>query len=77
MDNEEGKIIKGGLPLLYCLKEGFDQVEQAKMWNALRLIGMPSYLIILLSKVQNKQETTARTEFGETKRFSVGKGVKQ
>lgn len=77
MDNEESKIISGGLPLLYCLKEGFDQVEGANMWNTLRLIGMPSYLIILLSKVQNKQEATVRTEFEETKRSSVGKGVKQ
>lgn len=47
------------------------------MWNTLRLTGMPSDLIILLSKVENKQEATVRTEFEETKRFIVGKGVKQ
>ena len=38
---------------------------------------MPVHLIVLLRRLYTNQETTVRTEFGETGNIDIGKGVRQ
>ena len=55
----------------------FDSVDQEKMWNVLKDMGMPQHLIILMCNLYSGQKATIRTEYEETEWFPIGKGVCQ
>ena len=40
-------------------------------------MGVPVHLIVLMRKLYTKQETSIRTEFGETDTINIGKEVRQ
>ena len=47
------------------------------MWNALKEMGIPDYLICLLRNLYVGQEATVRTLYGKTDWFKIKKGVRQ
>ena len=47
------------------------------MWNALKEMGIPDYLICLLRNLYAGQEATVRTLYGKTDWFKIKKGVRQ
>ena len=53
--------------------KAFDSVDHAVLWNVLRDVGLPEHLITLLHSLYMDQEATV----GETKPFTVEKGVRQ
>ena len=58
-------------------KKAFDCVDHEILWVILRDMRVPVHLIVLLRRMYTNQEATVRTEFGETDRIDVGKGVRQ
>ena len=54
-----------------------DCVAHNKMWNALKEMGIPDYLICLLRNLYAGQEATVRTLYGKTDWFKIKKGVRQ
>ena len=58
-------------------KKAFDCVDLERMWITLKDMGVPLHLIILLKNLYANQEATVRTEFGETDKINIGKGVRQ
>ena len=54
-----------------------DCVAHNKMWNALKEMGIPDYLICLLRNLYAGQEATVRTLYGKTDWFKINKGVRQ
>ena len=57
--------------------KAFDCVDHNKLWKILKEIGIPDHLTCLLRNVYAGQETTARTGYGTTDWFQIGKGVHQ
>ena len=57
--------------------KAFDCVDHEKMWNTLRVMGIPQHLICLMRNLYLNQQATVRTEFGDTDTFGIGKGVRQ
>jgi len=57
--------------------KAFDSVHHEKLWNTLRQMGIPEHYVQLLKSLYDNQESTVRTEFGETESFKIGKGVRQ
>ena len=55
----------------------FDCVDNNKLWNILKEMGIPDQLTFLLRILYASQETTVRTEHGTTDWFQMGKGVRQ
>ena len=58
-------------------KKAFDCVDNTILWKALRRMGVPEHLTVLMHRLYDGQQATVRTEFGETDHFPVGKGVRQ
>ena len=58
-------------------KKAFDCVDQKRLWNTLKGMGVPEHLIVMLSNLYKNQEATIRTEYGETGNIQIGKGVRQ
>jgi len=52
-------------------------VDQNKLWNILKEIGIPDHLTCLLRNLYAGQEATVRTRHGTTDWFQIGKGVRQ
>ena len=44
-----------------------------KLWAALKEVGGPQDLIVLMHNLYSGQEATVRIEYGETEWFSIGK----
>ncbi len=57
--------------------KAFDCVDHERMWNTLRIMGIPQHLIYLMRNLYLNQQATVRTEFGDTDAFGIGKGVRQ
>ena len=62
-------------PLNYA--KAFDWVDQNKLWEILREMGIPDHLTCLLRNLYAGQEATDRTGHGITDWFQIGKGVRQ
>ena len=52
-------------------------MDLEKLWAALKETGVTQHLIVLMYNLYCGQEATVRTDYGETKWFPIGKGVKQ
>ena len=57
--------------------KAFDCVDQNKMWQILKEMGIPDYLTCLLRNLCAGQEATVRTGHGTTDWFKAGKGIIQ
>ena len=57
--------------------KAFDCVDHNKLWEILKGMGIPDYLICLLRNLYAGQEATVRTGHGATDWFQIGKGVCQ
>ena len=57
--------------------KAFDCVDLNKLWKILKDMGIPDHLTCLLRDVYAGQEATARTGYGTTDWFQIGKGVSQ
>ena len=57
--------------------KAFDCVDQNKLWNILKEMGIPDHLTCLLRNLYAGQEATVRTGHGPTIWFLIGKGVRQ
>ena len=55
----------------------FDCVDNNKLWNILREMGIPDRLTCLLRNLYTGQEIALRTEHGTTDWFQIGEGVHQ
>ena len=55
---------------IYCCfidySKSFDCVDNGRMWNMLKKVGIPTHYIALLRNLYSKQKATVRAEFGET-----------
>ena len=58
-------------------RKAFDCVGHEKRRAALKEMGVPQLLIVLVRNLHCGQEATARTEYRETGWFPVGEGVRQ
>ena len=52
-------------------------MDHNKLWEILKEMGIPDYLICLLRNLHAGQEVTVRTGHGTTDWFQIGKGVYQ
>ena len=57
--------------------KAFNYVDNNKLWNILKEMGIPDHLTYLLRSMYTDQEATVRTRHGTTDRFQIGKGVRQ
>ena len=55
--------------------KAFDCVDHNKLWEILKEVGVPDYLICLPRNLYTGQEATVRTGHGTTDWFKIGKGV--
>src|SRR6218665_2099561 len=55
----------------------FDCINHELLWKTLLEMGIPKHLIQLLQGLYEDQSAVIRTEFGDTDRFKIKKGVKQ
>ena len=55
--------------------KAFDCVDNDKLWEALREIGIPDHLTCLLRNLYAGQEAAVRTLYGTTDWFKIEKGV--
>ena len=53
----------------------FDCVDHNKLWKILKEMGILDHLTYLLRNLYAAQEVTARTGYGTTEWFQIGKGV--
>ena len=49
--------------------KAFDCVDHEKLWAALKELGGPQHLIVLMRDLYCRQEATVRTEYRETEWF--------
>ena len=57
--------------------KAFDCVDHNKLWQILKVMGIPDHLIYLLRNLYAGQEATVRTGHGKTDWFQIRKGVCQ
>ena len=57
--------------------KAFDCVHHNKLWEILKMMGMPDHLTCLFRNLFAGQEATVRIGFGITDWFQIGKGVCQ
>jgi hypothetical protein len=72
------RAMEYGKTVLMCFidySKAFNCVDHSRLWNALRRIGVPEQLIVLIKSLYMKQEAAVRTEYGNTEWFEVRKGV--
>ena len=53
--------------------KAFDCINHSLMWKALKEMGIPTHLIMLLKSLYENQEAVVRTEYGVTGKFRIGK----
>ena len=58
-------------------KEPFDYMNHSQLWNALRMMGIPEHITILIMIIYKGHEATVHTHYGETEWFKVNKRVRQ
>ena len=71
----ESKGISEKHPCFIDYIKAFDCVDNDKLWEALREIGIPDHLTCLLRNQYVGQEATVRTQNGATDWFKIEKGV--
>src|SRR6218665_3992712 len=59
-----------------CSK-AFDYINHELLWKTLLEMGIPKHLIQLLKGLYEDQSAVIRTEFGDTDRSKIKKGVRQ
>ena len=62
------------VPLYMCLidyAKAFDCVNQNQLWQVMRQIGFPFYIIGLICSLYKEQESAVRTGYGDTNWFRV------
>ena len=57
--------------------KAFDYVDDKKLWEILKEMGIPDRLTCLLRNLHAGQEAVVRTGHGTTGWFQIGKGVRQ
>ena len=57
--------------------KAFDCVDQNKLWEIMKEMGIPDHLTCLLRNLHAGQEATVRTGHETTDWFLIGKGVHQ
>ena len=57
--------------------KAFDCVDHNKLWEILKVMGIPDHMTCLLRNLYAGQEATVRTGHGTTDWFQIGKGVRQ
>lgn len=57
--------------------KAFAFVDHEKLWAALKEMGMPQHLIVLMRNLSCGQEATVGTEYGGKEWFPTGKVVRQ
>src|SRR6218665_591223 len=57
--------------------KAFDCINHELLWKTLLEMGIPKHLIQLLKGLYENQSAVIRTEFGDTNRFKIKKGVRQ
>ena len=57
--------------------KAFDYMDHNKLWKILTEMGMSDHLTFLLINLYAGQEATARSGYGTTDWFQIGKGVHQ
>ena len=57
--------------------KAFDCVDRNKLWEIVKEMGIPDHLTCLLRNLYAGQKATARTGYGTTDSFQIGKGVCQ
>ena len=55
--------------------KAFDCVDNNKLWEILKEMGIPDHLTCILRNLNAGQEATVRIEHGTTNWFKIGKGV--
>ena len=55
--------------------KAFDYVDHNKLWEILKVMGVPDHLICFLRNLYAGQEATVRTGDGTTDWFKIGKGI--
>ena len=79
LDYRESK----GIPekkIYFCFTDymkSFDSVDDSKLWNIIKEMGIPDHIICLLRNLYVGQEATVRIGHGTTDWFQIGKGVPQ
>ncbi|KAK1803916.1 hypothetical protein P4O66_003856 [Electrophorus voltai] len=57
--------------------KAFDCIKHANIWVALREIAVLVHLIKLIRSLNDNQEATVRTRYGDTEWFKIKKGTRQ
>ena len=57
--------------------KAFDCIDHDKLWNCLKLMGIPEHLQELIRSLCENQEATVRTAFGNTNWFKISKGIRK
>ena len=57
--------------------KAFDCMDHNKLWNILKVMGIPDHLTCLLRSLYTGQEATVRTGHGTVNLFQIGKGIHQ
>ena len=66
--------------IYFCFTDyakAFGYVDDIKLWEILKEVGIPDHLTCLLRNLYTGQETIVRTGHGTTDWFQIGKGVRQ
>jgi hypothetical protein len=74
------RAMQYGKTIVMCFidySKPFDCIDHSRLWNTLRSIGVPEYLIVLIKSLYTNQEAAVRMEYGNTKWFEVRKGFRQ
>ena len=58
-------------------KKAFDCIDHQILWCSIKYIIVPEHLIVVLRNLYTKQESTVRTEYGETSNIPIGKVVRK
>ena len=65
------------IPIYLCFidyAKTFDCVSHAQLWKIMTQMGFPMHIIDLIEKLYENQETTVRTNCGDTDWFKIGRG---
>jgi len=57
--------------------KAFDCIDHTLLWRTLIEMGIPKHLVKLLKGLYVDQEAVIRTEYGDTEKFKIRKGVRQ
>ena len=56
----------------------FDSVSHKRMWNIMKILEFPTHVTKLLKELYiNCHQNTVRTSYGDTRWFTIGRGVRQ